>query len=211
MPLLAAYDPRHSLNAICPYFTMFPLEFPLSALSRVPDAGIVVDPFCGRGTTLYAARATQRKTFGVDCSPVAVAISKAKLATASKSDVLDLARNLLEQSDDVDLPHGRFWRVAYKPSVLKKSLRPVNGPFDRCIGRSRDPARPCNGRPARPCHRRWQLSVQPDATHLRSETRLRRSILDRARYESTEGRCARRDRTQGQSCIPFAGLRLSRD
>lgn len=120
MPLPAAYDPRHSLNAICPYFTMFPLEFPLGALSRVPDSGTVVDPFCGRGTTLYAARATKRQTFGVDCSSVAVAISKAKLATASKSDVLDLARNLLEHSNDVDLPRGRFWRLAYKPTVLKK-------------------------------------------------------------------------------------------
>ena len=120
MPSQAAYEPRHSLNAICPYFTMFPLEFPLRALRRVPDANIVVDPFCGRGTTLYAARATRREAFGVDCSPVAVAISKAKLATASKEVVLDLARNLLEHASVVRWPQGRFWELAYEPSTLKK-------------------------------------------------------------------------------------------
>ena len=24
-----AYDAQHALNAVCPYFTMFPLEFPM--------------------------------------------------------------------------------------------------------------------------------------------------------------------------------------
>ena len=119
MSSLAAYDPRHSLNAICPYFTMFPLEFPFRALRRVPDVKSVVDPFCGRGTTLYAARATRRKSFGVDSSPVAVAISKAKLATTSRDAVLELARNLLENSNCAARPRGHFWQLAYEPSVLK--------------------------------------------------------------------------------------------
>lgn len=123
----AAYDPRHSLNAICPYFTMFPLEFPLNALNRIPHAKTVVDPFCGRGTTLYAARATKRQTFGVDCSPVAIAITKAKLATASKSDVLGLARDLLGRCDDDDLPRGRFWQRAYNRRVLRQVCALRNG------------------------------------------------------------------------------------
>ena len=104
---------------------MFPLEFPLRALSRVPDAKSIADPFCGRGTTLYAARAKGRKSFGVDSSPVAVAISKAKLAATSIEDVLELARNLLKDSPDTYPPQGHFWRLAYEPSVLQKicSLR----------------------------------------------------------------------------------------
>ena len=51
-----AYDPRHALNAVCPYFTMFPLEFPLAVLRSAPRNALVADPFCGRGTTIYAAR-----------------------------------------------------------------------------------------------------------------------------------------------------------
>ena len=45
-----------ALNGICPYFTMFPLDFPLGILGRraKPDDR-VLDPFCGRGTTNFAA------------------------------------------------------------------------------------------------------------------------------------------------------------
>ena len=42
--------PSSRLNAICPYFTMFPIDFPLSALDT-HTATRVLDPFCGRGTT----------------------------------------------------------------------------------------------------------------------------------------------------------------
>jgi DNA modification methylase len=60
------------LNAVCPYYTMFPLDFPLRQMELFPDAKRVIDPFCGRGTTLYAARLARRQAVGVDISPVAV-------------------------------------------------------------------------------------------------------------------------------------------
>jgi hypothetical protein len=48
-----AYDPQNALNAICPYFTMFPLEYPLRILKKhKKEAPVVLDPFCGRGTTI---------------------------------------------------------------------------------------------------------------------------------------------------------------
>jgi hypothetical protein len=44
-----------ALNAVCPYYTMFPLEFPLGVLTRRSrPKQWVLDPFCGRGTTLLA-------------------------------------------------------------------------------------------------------------------------------------------------------------
>lgn len=71
-----------ALNAICPYFTMFPLEFPRRILARHARTGQrVLDPFCGRGTTNFAARLAGLETLGVDSNPVAVAITAAKLAT----------------------------------------------------------------------------------------------------------------------------------
>jgi hypothetical protein len=39
----------------CPYYTMFPLDFPLAWLRRARPGEWVLDPFCGRGTTLYCA------------------------------------------------------------------------------------------------------------------------------------------------------------
>src|SRR5713101_9964538 len=46
-----------ALNAVCPYYTMFPLAFPLGVLSRRSQPKQwVLDPFCGRGTTTFGAR-----------------------------------------------------------------------------------------------------------------------------------------------------------
>jgi hypothetical protein len=40
-------DPRFSLNAICPNFTMFPVEFPLRILKRHPNAKVVAEILAG--------------------------------------------------------------------------------------------------------------------------------------------------------------------
>jgi DNA modification methylase len=46
-----------ALNAVCPYYTMFPIEYPLSILRPADKRRLrVLDPFCGRGTTIFAAR-----------------------------------------------------------------------------------------------------------------------------------------------------------
>ena len=73
--------PGAALNGICPYFTMFPLDFPLSILTEHAVTGDeVIDPFCGRGTTNYASRLVGLKSYGIDSSPVAVAISGGKIS-----------------------------------------------------------------------------------------------------------------------------------
>ena len=114
----SAYDPRHALNAICPYFTMFPLEYPLSILKKhKSDSPIVYDPFCGRGTTIYAARTMGLSSWGVDTSPIAVAIAKAKLATASFEDIIELAEKLIKKSAK-DIPKTPFFRNAYHSKTL---------------------------------------------------------------------------------------------
>ena len=73
------------LNAICPY--VFPTAFPLGTCVTTKGSW-VLDPFCGRGTTAFAARARYLPSCSVDVSPVAVAIAKAKLATASPHSIV---------------------------------------------------------------------------------------------------------------------------
>jgi len=34
-----ATEPSTALNAVCPYYTMFPLEFPISVLKRIGPLG----------------------------------------------------------------------------------------------------------------------------------------------------------------------------
>src|SRR4051794_12856088 len=107
-----SFTDAHALNAVCPYFTMFPLDFPLRLLRRFRSTSIVLDPFSGRGTSLYAARCCRARAIGIDCSPVAVAISRAKLANLSVEDVTALAENLLAADAKVELPSGEFWDCA---------------------------------------------------------------------------------------------------
>src|SRR3712207_6460463 len=91
-----AYNRDYALNAICPYFTVFPVEYPLQIIQKHRKLNpTVIDPFCGRGTTIYAARKIGLRSYGFDISPVAAAIAKAKLASASISDILSLAAILM--------------------------------------------------------------------------------------------------------------------
>ncbi|MEW6749750.1 MAG: DNA methyltransferase [Candidatus Latescibacterota bacterium] len=109
-----------ALNAICPYFTMFPLAFPMSVLRRRSSArDWVVDPFCGRGTTNLAARLLGLPTFGIDSHPLAIAISSAKLVATTADEIMRELDAILGSGDTpAHVPHGRFWELAFHPAVL---------------------------------------------------------------------------------------------
>ncbi len=109
----------HPLNTIAPYYTMFRPALPLAALEGA--SGWVLDPFCGRGTTNFAARVLGLPSVGVDASPVAVAIASAKLVTADAAEVATLATMLVRQfQDDAECPVGEFWDLAYHPDTLRE-------------------------------------------------------------------------------------------
>lgn len=115
-----AYNKENALNAICPYFTMFPLDYPSKVLRKhKKDNPVVLDPFCGRGTTLFAARNFGLSAWGIDSSPVAVAIAKAKLATCNFEDPISLASELIAETEPTDIPDTPFFRAAYHPKTLR--------------------------------------------------------------------------------------------
>lgn len=117
---LLAYDPKHALNAICPYYTMFPLEYPFRILRKHrKEEPIVFDPFCGRGTTIYVARYLGLQSWGIDTSPIAVAIAKAKLAVSSVDEILDLATSLANRTPKA-VPETEFFRKAYRQKTLRQ-------------------------------------------------------------------------------------------
>ena len=108
------------LNAICPYYTMFPLDFPLQQLAAKPGATRVLDPFCGRGTTLYAARLAGKPSVGIDINPVAVAIAQAKLTQVTAEAVVRLASQILGDGIRDDVPEGEFWEWCYESTTLRE-------------------------------------------------------------------------------------------
>jgi hypothetical protein len=113
-----------ALNGICPYFTMFPLEFPLGILRKGAARGDwVLDPFCGRGTTNFAARLLGLPSLAVDSNPVATAITASKLVDTTVEGIMREARKILASSPQVPVPEGEFWEWAFDRQTLQQVCR----------------------------------------------------------------------------------------
>jgi hypothetical protein len=70
---------RHRFHSLCPYFAMFPEIFVEKWVRRlVPRDGVVLDPFCGRGTAPFQALLMGRSAIACDVNPVAYCITRAK-------------------------------------------------------------------------------------------------------------------------------------
>ncbi len=127
-----------ALNGICPYFTMFPLAFPLNILQRRAKEGeTILDPFCGRGTTNFAARLAGLASMGVDSSPVAAAISSAKLVSTTAEKICNEARQLLDTRSARNVPRGEFWSWAFHPDVLNSLCQLREAFLEHCTSPER--------------------------------------------------------------------------
>ncbi len=136
LPKLSA--PLLRLNGLCPYYTMFPLSFPFEALSTAEAGDWVFDPFCGRGTTILAARLRGLPSVGIDSNPVAGAITAAKLARVRAHEVVSLARKILEDAQPGPVaatPQGEFWERCYAPKTLRELCRIRNYLLEQCTTR----------------------------------------------------------------------------
>jgi DNA modification methylase len=70
------------------YPTQKPEELLMKLISAASDPGdIVLDPFCGCGTTLVAAQRLGRQWIGIDISPTAVELEKRRLLKIGATDV----------------------------------------------------------------------------------------------------------------------------
>jgi hypothetical protein len=99
---------------------MFPLEFPLKQLATARKDEWVLDPFCGRGTTMFAARLRGLRCVGIDSNPVAAAVAAAKLTDSTPESIIQRARAILGESRDPGVvPHGPFWRMCFHPETLR--------------------------------------------------------------------------------------------
>ena len=88
-----------SLNNMAKERTGYPTQKPLALYERIIAAStnegdIVLDPFCGAGTTLLAAQRLGRKWIGVDSNPTALETLKSRLeregAGGTRVQVVDL-------------------------------------------------------------------------------------------------------------------------
>ncbi len=136
LPKLTA--PLLRLNGLAPYYTMFPLAFPFEALANAKAGEWVFDPFCGRGTTILAARLRGLPSVGVDSNPVAGAIASAKLAHVRAGEVIALASEILADVRPGPVPatpQGEFWSLCYALSTLRDICRIRNHLLAQCSTR----------------------------------------------------------------------------
>ena len=77
------WDIKH-LNSMAKERTGYPTQKPLALLDRIIQAStnkgdVVLDPFCGSGTTLVSAKRLGRKWIGIDVSKKSIEMSKDRL------------------------------------------------------------------------------------------------------------------------------------
>lgn len=113
---------------------MYPLVFPLRVLKKHGQPGDwVLDPFCGRGTTNFAARLLQMPSIGMDSNPVAVALAKAKLASSEPNRIVACAKAILEAAKEpTSIPSGDFWKLAYHEKTLTALCQLREALLDHC-------------------------------------------------------------------------------
>lgn len=112
-----------NLNAICPYYSIFPLDFALKHLKKVKKNTVVLDPFCGRGTTNYAARLMGCSSYGIDNNELAVTISKSKFTSPSKKKFTALIDEILSINNHSDLPINEFFKYCYHDEVYRDLIK----------------------------------------------------------------------------------------
>ena len=89
-------------HGIHPYPAKFIPELPRQIIAEcTKERNVVLDPFCGSGTTLLEACIAGRKSIGIDSNPIATLISRAK-TTALTSEELQKIENIIFQLEQTD-------------------------------------------------------------------------------------------------------------
>lgn len=106
-----------------PYYAMFPLDFAFDVVKKYSKVGeFIIDPFAGRGSSIYAGGILGRHSLGIEINPVGWLYGSVKLKPADKSEVSDrlleiyYKRNYYKKTIE-HMPV--FYRMCYCDEVLK--------------------------------------------------------------------------------------------
>lgn len=104
---------------------MFPEQFVEKHLIWSEPKDLVLDPFCGRGTTIFEALLRGREGLGGDTNPVAVCVSSAKADPPALRELLDRIVDLEQRYDALPvsgstLPEGDFFDLCFHRRTLEQ-------------------------------------------------------------------------------------------
>ena len=161
----ADVDTQNLTHNIHRYSGKFIPQIPARAISLLTESGdLVVDPYCGSGTTLVEAALLGRHVIGVDLNPLAVLISRVKTTPIPKADLdgllaaltktltknrldyrLPLFRHMAGESRSMTERDPRFihewYRKWFQPDVLRElieidlAIREINDDALRDVAR----------------------------------------------------------------------------
>lgn len=134
----------NKLHTICSYMAMYPPLIPNYFIKKFSEPDdVILDPFCGRGTTLLEACLLERKKIiGNDKNPLAVVLSRSKVSVPQKGRIISRI-NKLENNykpeeiriDDIDEKIKMLYSVYTLKQLLylKKKLNWKNSNVDNFI------------------------------------------------------------------------------
>ncbi len=110
-------------EGIGPYYAMFPIRFANAVIKEHTAAGdTVLDPFAGRGTSIFNATVLRRRGLGIEISPVGWVYAKVKLSPAPVEQVIerlqeiaDAGTKYAEQAKSLPV----FFENCFSPPVLR--------------------------------------------------------------------------------------------
>jgi hypothetical protein len=86
-----------------PYYAMFPLTFAFDTVYEYSDKGdAVLDPFAGRGSSVYAAAMQERSGLGIEINPVGWIYGRAKLNTCEPDWAIRRLNRIKERVSDFE-------------------------------------------------------------------------------------------------------------
>jgi site-specific DNA-methyltransferase (cytosine-N4-specific) len=104
------------LHQAHPYPCKFPGDLVKKYLPKNVEGGVILDPYCGSGTTLLEAARLGYSTIGTDCNPIATLIARCKLINLTNLDINELELLILRAKNQ-----------AKKSSLITTTLHEFDG------------------------------------------------------------------------------------
>ncbi len=133
----AGADTKYSNHSIHPYPAVMIPQIVCSLLKNYSNGGIVLDPFCGSGTTLLEAKLSNNyeKAIGIDINPLACLISKVKTTQVNPKILKRQYISIIRKSEEykrTELTKPEVYHIDYwfKDYVIDKLSRIKNAIYE---------------------------------------------------------------------------------
>lgn len=142
---ITTHEKQALTHNIHPYPAKYIPQIPGSLIDYlcIPAHSIIMDPFCGSGTTLLEAAIRGHNAIGIDSNPIATLISKTKCTLLSKEqyDQINSALSLLDMFDSTnnssvkipDFPNRDHWFQLNMQKELGYIRNLIDSIDDECI------------------------------------------------------------------------------